>query len=99
MDEDDYLRDFQNTLLREINCCLRNLKAEVPVSHLRKITLESFFPRTKHSLPQGNDKPKNKHEFANPTFKVEIPFPSFTAAVSTATCTFCSNMFTYDKIS
>ena len=39
------------------------------------------FPKTKPSLQQRNDEPKPKHEFANPTFKVENPFPSFTPAV------------------
>ena len=37
--------------------------------------------KTKPSLQQGKDEPKSKHEFANPTFKVENPFPSFTPAV------------------
>ena len=39
------------------------------------------FPKTKPSLQQRNDEPKPKHEFANPTFKVENPLPSFTPAV------------------
>ena len=33
------------------------------------------------SLQRGNDEPKPKHGFANTTFKVENPFPSFTPAV------------------
>ena len=39
------------------------------------------FPKTKPSLQQRNDESKPKHEFANPTFKVENLFPSFTPAV------------------
>ena len=39
------------------------------------------FPKTKPSLQQRNDKPKPKHEFANPTFEVKNPFPSFTPAL------------------
>ena len=39
------------------------------------------FLKTKPSLQQSNDEPKPKQEFANPSFKVENPFPSFTPAV------------------
>ena len=39
------------------------------------------FPKPITSLLRGNDEPKPKHGFANPTFKVEHPFPSFTPAV------------------
>ena len=39
------------------------------------------FPKTNPSLQQRNDEPKPKHEFANPTFKVENPFLSFTPAL------------------
>ena len=38
-------------------------------------------PKRTPSLQRGNDEPKPKHGFANPTFKVEHPFPSFTPAV------------------
>ena len=38
-------------------------------------------PKPITSLQRGNDEPKPKHGFANPTFKVEHPFPSFTPAV------------------
>ena len=38
-------------------------------------------PKPITSLQRGNDEPKPKHGFANTTFKVEHPFPSFTPAV------------------
>ena len=38
-------------------------------------------PKPITSLQRGNDEPKPKHGFANTTFKVENPFPSFIPAV------------------
>ena len=38
-------------------------------------------PKPITSLQRGNDEPKPEHGFANPTFKIEHPFPSFTPAV------------------
>ena len=38
-------------------------------------------PKRITSLQRSSDEPKPKHGFANPTFKVEHPFPSFTPAV------------------
>ena len=79
MGQVNYLTDFQNNRLSENNCCPRNLKAEVRVSHLREKNTGITFPK-KTSFQQENGT-KPKYEFANPTFKVENPLPSFSPAV------------------
>ena len=42
---------------------------------------EFIFPKRNALLQQGNDKPKTKHKFAKPSFKIEREIPSFTQAV------------------